>query len=482
MLRIAHLNAANQITGKLDQMGYRILPVVNTPLSCLNADITVVPNVDGNDFIPRLDNYVAAAWENTPGQDHSAHVANVEATANSIARFVQSHLSFAKNVVKPIITEFVEEFTERTNSLYISPTDNLRIHKLNLPTPMLVTDLKDLIDDYAHVAYTGVDIPNFNMPDLSIVEITELMKTGSKALDGAIDEWVALVGEAEIVQYYERAFGTVKSSYPRTHLISNQDNCWNSTLAVFLMASKLHNNPPKGVAMSLVDYNVSMASVRDAAGAILASIYKMFESYVKTQTLIRTAHANQVCVIAPVYEDWIASGGSDALIYSVLITSKRINFVSEIDAARVDLLKAWELHCAMTLNTERTRKFIAGRKAFYDTMFYVVERNADPIFSHLKAEGASVDHVQMQEYAAFKQKFNDFVEQLRESDFADIWKLAKHVVCNMLFYYTDAGQILDGIEDACKTNPDMDVNEAALLSTITYVTKYVCNQMTITKI
>ena len=482
MLRISHLNAATQITGKLDQMGYRILPVVNTPLSCLNSDVNIAHPSESGEFIPNPAEYIAYASAPTPGQDISVYTANVEGTARTIARYVQSHLSFAKNVVKPLITEFVESFTERTNSLYVSPSDNLVIEKLDLPAPMLVSDLKDLIDDYSKITYAAPEFVKFNAPDMSIGEIIDLMKTGNKNADAAIDEWVATVGEAEIVQYYERAFGTVKGGYPRTQLVSNQDCCWNSTLAIFLMASKLHNNPPTGTSMNLVDYNVAMGKIRDAAGSILTSIYEMFQSYVKTQTLIRTSFGNKLIVVTPVYNEWIESGGTDVLLYALMVTGKRANFVSEVNAARVELMKAWELHSAMTISTERNRKFLTMRKAFYDTMFDIVERNADPIFSHLKPEGASTDHIQMQEYKTFKQKFEECYTYLREEDFVDIWKLAKHVVCNMLFYYTDAGQILDGIEDACKTNPDMEVDEAALLSTIAYVTRYVCNQMTITKI
>lgn len=482
MLRNSHFNAAIQITGKLDQMGYRILPVVNTPLSSLNSDVTVAHPTEGTEFTPNPAEYIAYANSPTPGQDISVYTANVENTARVIASYVQSHLSFAKNVVKPIITEFVEAFTERTNSLYVSPSENLTIEKLDLPAPMLLSDLKDLIDDYSKIQPTAAEFVKFNAPDLTIAEIIELMKTGNKGVDDAIEAWVATVGEAEIVQYYDRAFGTVKGGYPRTHLISTQDSCWNSTLAIFLMATKLHNNPPTGVSMNLVDYNVAMAKIRDAAGSMLASIYDLFQALVKTQTLVRTSYHNKLVVVAPVYNQWIEEGGTDVLLYSLLVTGKRLNFVGEINSARVELMKAWELHSAMTISTERNRKFITMRKAFYDTMFEIVERNADPIFSHLKSEGASVDHIQMQEYKTFKAKFEECYTYLREEDFCDIWKLAKHVVCNMLFYYTDAGQILDGIEDACKTNPDMEVDEAALLSTIAYVTRYVCNQMTISKI
>lgn len=484
MLRLTHVNAASQIAGKLDRMGYRLLPLVNTPLSSLNSDINVAyPSNGESDFTPDHKSYVDYANAPTPGQDVSVYISNMETTARTIAGYVQSHLSFAKNVVKPIITEFVEVFSDRTSALNVTPSSGLSIVKLDLPAPMMQSDIQDLISEYSTVQASPGDYAIFKGPELGIVDIIELMKTGIKNVDEAIDEWVALIGEPFFLDAYNRSFGNGKSSSQDPPvLISRNDSSWNSTLAVFLMANKLHNNPWKDCGLSIVDYNVAVAKIRDDAGSTLFGIYSIFESYVKTQTLVRTSFGNKITVVAPVYENWIAEGNSDAVLYSTLITAKRLNFVNEINEAKVDLLKAWELHTAMTISTERNRKFATMKKTLYDTAFEIVERNADPIFSHLKSEGASTDHVQMQEYKTFKTKFEEFFVGLREEDFVDIWKLAKVIVCDMLFYYTDAGEILTGIEDACSTNPDLSVDEAALLSTVAYVTKYVCNQMTVSKI
>jgi hypothetical protein len=111
-----------------------------------------------------------------------------------------------------------------------------------------------------------------------------------------------------------------------------------------------------------------------------------------------------------------------------------------------------------------------------------VESNAEGVFTHLKKEGFAVDHIEMQEYKTFKQKFEDYYAYVSDKDFADVWCMAKTIVCDQIFYYTDSGAILDGIEDATKNNTEISVDEAALLSTISYVTKYVCNQMVLSKI
>ncbi len=483
MLRTSHVNAAIAMATKLDNMGYRILPVVNTPLSTLNSDLNIAYAVGPDrEFTPQPEFYVSSAIAVTPGQDYSVYTANMENTAISISRFVQSHLSFAKNVVKPLITELVDTFTEKVNAINFSPASDFIIEKLQLPAPMLISDVKDVLDDYSNISPQVPNYIRFNAPELSIVEIIDLMKTGNKQTDDAIDIWVATKGEGFFSEVYDGVFTQKQVKVPTGGWISNQDQNWDSTLTVFLMARKLHGNPWADCGMSLVDYNVAIANLRDAAGYSLTGAYNTMINCVKTGTLVRQAFSNKIVVVKPVYDQWIEEGNSDVALFAILITGKRLNFVNEINQAKMDLLKAWELHSAMTISTERNRKFTTMKRVLHASVFELVEKNASPIFGHLKNDGTSDDHIEMQEYKTFKQKFETYYDSITESCFCDIWYVAKHIVCDHLFYYTDAGAILTGIEDACKTNPDISVDEAALLSTIAYVTKYVCNQMVISKI
>lgn len=481
MIRNSHLNAALTLTAKLDGMGYRVLPIGNTPLASLNADLCV-PVAMSADWQPVPEHYVSAANAPTPGQEYSVYTENMDQSARAIAAYVQSHLSFAKNVVKPVITELVECFTEKVNAINISPMNDFKLVKRELPAPMLNSDIKDAVDDYESIEIGGVDYPKYNAPDKSIVEIVELMKTGNKAADAAIDSWVATVGEAEIMMAYDRAFGTPKGMYPRNHLVSTRADSWNSTLAVFLMARNLHDKPWEGCAMSLVDYNVSMGNLRDWAGNTLASIYKTYGNNIRTGQLIVLIHNNTVEVNGPVYDEWIAAGNSDLVLFGAAVRGRQINFVSEVNEAKVDLMRAWEIHSAMAAASERNRKYGLMKSTLHDCVFQVIEGNATSIFGHLNNQSNITDHIEMKEYKAFRSMFDEYYNTITESDFADIWGIAKHIVCDMLFSYTDAGDILDGIEDACKNNPELTVDEAALLSTIQYVSKYVSSQMVISKI
>lgn len=455
--------------------------MVNTPLSTLNADLCV-PQGAATEWEPDLQCYVAAANAVTPGQDHSVYTANMDQSARAIAAHVQSHLSFAKNVVKPVITEIVECFTQRVNTTNISPLNDFKLVKKDLPEPMLNSDIKDAIDDYADIEVATTPVVNFNAPEKNILELVELMKTGSKTADAAIDAWVATVGDAEILAAYGRMFGAQNLSSTYVNPVGITPASWNSTLAVFLMARNLHDKPWEGCAMSLVNYNVAIGNLRDLAGNTLAAIYRTYSNDIKTGVLISSMFNNTVEVFAPVYNEWIAAGNNDLILFGAAVRNQRLVFVSEVNDKKVELMKAWELHCAMAAASERNRKYTIMKRALYDCVFQVVEGNAQSVFGHLKSDDSTVDHVTLKEYKTFKEAFEVYYGELTEAHFTDIWATAKEIVCNQLFYYTDANEILTGIEDACKNNPDMPVDEAALLSTIRYVCKYVSSQMVLSKI
>lgn len=481
MIRTSHLNAALALTSKLDGMGYRLLPIGNTPLATLNADLCV-PMSGSADWQPVPEHYVSAAMSVTPGQDYSVYTANMDQTARTIAAYVQSHLSFAKNVVKPIITELVECFTEKVQNTNISPFNDFKIVKRELPLPMLNSDVKDAVDDYARVEISSVEYPQYNAPDKNIIEIVELMKTGNKKADEAIDTWVATVGDAEIAAAYERVFCGPKGTYPKNRVIGVSRDSWDSTLAVFLMARNLHNKPWEGCSMSLVNYNVSMGNLRDWAGSVLAAIYKTYGNNIRTGLLAPMIYKNTVEVNAPIYNEWIEAGNSDLLLFGAAVRGMQMAYVSEINDAKVELMRAWELHSAMASASERNRKYSLMKKTLHECVFQVIEHNATSVFGHLNNQNNITDHVDTKEYKTFRTAFDAYYNTITEADFVDFWCTAKRIVCDMLFYYTDAGEILDGIEDACKTNPALDVDEAALLSTIKYVSKYVSSQMVISKI
>jgi hypothetical protein len=119
------------------------------------------------------------------------------------------------------------------------------------------------------------------------------------------------------------------------------------------------------------------------------------------------------------------------------------------------------------------------KNALRVSIFDTIETNVDKAFGHLiTVEG--MDYKQLPEYKQFINNTFKFLDKLEVNDFTNIWKLVTNLVCDCLFFYTDAKKILLGIERAKELNPDVQIREALLLSTIEYVTDYICSQIKMT--
>ena len=72
-------------------------------------------------------------------------------------------------------------------------------------------------------------------------------------------------------------------------------------------------------------------------------------------------------------------------------------------------------------------------------------------------------------------------EELEHCAMEDVSYTALAVIAKGRFYYTSAFDILNEMREVAKINPDADPREAALLSTISYVTNYLQEQLVVLK-
>jgi hypothetical protein len=126
----------------------------------------------------------------------------------------------------------------------------------------------------------------------------------------------------------------------------------------------------------------------------------------------------------------------------------------------------------------KSKSFIYKKEALRNTLINVAQSNFKEYFGHLVEEGAQAG-TDLPEYQTFLKLTDEFVDSVKESDLLNIWSLSTKSVCDCMFFYTSAHDILEGIDEAFKVNPGITIREALLLSTIEYVTNYVCNQITV---
>ena len=218
--------------------------------------------------------------------------------------------------------------------------------------------------------------------------------------------------------------------------------------------------------------------VRQIVPLIQAAIKRALD--IKTQLLLLSYTNENVYVVAPVYEDWMAAGGNNAVLFGNILSDRPALFVPALAEKSVEYLDMWERQNRMLTTTVVNRRFVEAKSTLKFKAQELIANNIEACFGGYASEQVLTFHTP--EVVLAVEKISSYVDALEQEDLKDIWKVCTELVAKNIFYYTDSYKILLGIEQACKDNPGIDVSEAALLSTIEYVTDYVADQLVVVEL
>lgn len=480
MIPITAARTAISVAQEFDKRGLLLNAIPGTPLACINDTISLrkVDIVGSNSYEPD-DKGIFAQSNNWSGNEHgdvSAHTTTVEALSKEIATHVQSHLNFAKNTARPLIEELVSSIKSGIESLPVNTEYNMEVSITDLPEPMVVSSFEEAIMEYKNTDYYA--ITNYlSLPALSAPEIMERLMTGHAATDKTISVWAAKLGDEFFSNVWNVVFTSVPTSNRFESLMNDPVMGVDAAVAVYLLAAKLYDNPIEGTEVSLASFNKSIAEIRNQAALRLVHAYDEFVRFKTTGLLIKNVSATKVTVFGETYRKWLEEGGSNAILFGSVLSSNGEKFVADINGKRQEFLKAWERQNWMLTVADRNKRFVYYKDILKEATLQLVMNNFAKCYGHLRNDG-STDST-MPEFLQFQSNLEEYVSKLKEDDFQNIWKLAQGVVCDCIFYYTSAGKILSGIEKACEDNKGIEIREAVLLSTISYVTDYICDQMAV---
>ena len=199
---------------------------------------------------------------------------------------------------------------------------------------------------------------------------------------------------------------------------------------------------------------------------------------ISTKLLILKPATDEVIVFTPVYDEWVAAGGNNAIIFGTICTDRPALFVPALDESAAESLKVWE-------QQNRFLTVVQANKRFVNMKATILHEAEELIATHMKecfgsvVLGDAIDFKSTEVVQAVL-KIEEYIAAIDEQDLKDVWKISTELVAKCIFYYTDAFKILMGIDAAFKENPDIDVSEAALISLVEYVSDYVADQLVVT--
>lgn len=473
MLSIEALNSAQALTDRFDARGLIVTPVENTPLaqlvSATRSDSNfVIANEDGS-VTADVESiaYIANKADETGASEHTHRIDEIAAVC---IEAISGQINFARSVVAPVVDELVT----RTNASLaeITPPSLLGMEVIVFeePAPILNPGFESLVRRFQEVSYDSPKL-EARLPDLTPAEILELLKVGTANIDRDIAEWAAAKGDVFFTSIWENVFQ--HKGGPETEVNSRSFRAWvehkecglDHALAIFLLARRLFDGAPSGTEMELRKFEGVMAEYRDQAGARICRELDELDRINKLGLLIRSYTTTTVTVNQSVYRKWLADGGENEILFGNLLVEPVTTTIEGINEKAGGLKAAWARQCTLVATVEANKRHLRV-KELLSAQF---RRQLQEVVEEERAALGNLDFVQ--------KRFDDELEDAVDADLDDLYGLALCLICKARFPQSSAYDILSGIERVKKANPTLDVREAASLSVIEYIAKWVAVQM-----
>lgn len=412
--------------------------------------------------------------------DPTTHSRSMDAYIHDIAKAVTAHVAFAKNTVRPLVTEFAEAYQSyRASFEPKEAADSANIRVLRLPS---VLSDESFLDTFT--AFKGKPIlkpdTGFCLGAKTTEELQQMILIGHQRTDKMISEWVSHLPESFLFNVWTSFFCAsgvatptgevpVAVNYEEIARLNAFDKA-DVALAITLISRKLEDNV-ESTNLSLERYRTIASQYVEYGRTVLLSALESIAMMIRNGTLIvdKNVKTMTVSVNAEVYKPWLESGGTPEVLFGLLVDDASAFSVALIDDNKDKYAKRWEQYSAFYRNRELGNSFTYAKnfleQQFINAMQTLTESEQEIVVKQPNLIEANVT------------KVREYLASVRPQDIGDSYDVALQLVAKIRFSYTSSYQILSDIVQASGYNPNVDVREAALLAVINYVSDYMADQI-----
>lgn len=469
MLSISAIESSHQTATELDEKG---IALVIKPGSLLSPLISATyidydPKLTEGGYHVDMSKMATMTTQATGVTGFSEHAARMEETAEFLAKQLEGYLLHARTVCAPFVDEYAQRLSAQEALISGSPSSGVNVTVRRGHHILLEPALMDAYSRSREVVYEALN-HLYRLPEKTEAELHQMLQTGSTVLDAVIVEYFSAFEEGWLSSLYQSIFrsGGANVALPEggiDALYSGRDKVAQA-LAVFLIARRLWNAPPEGTDMPLATYESAMVDLRNQAALRLCQEYDRMMRDGNTGILVcgtrNVLGQIEIEVNKEQYDLYLKKGGSvDALLGNQLQPHPEV--LTESILSKKEMLEAsWQRHYNINKSYFDQRKLLGMRAAVVSEWFAMVETCSHEEFSIAERHVAGVLVRRMAETVSLE-------------DLQDIPLLALKIVCRARFPKSADEAILLGMRRAKQNNPAITSQEAATISLLEYLYKWV---------
>lgn len=483
MIKKESFTAALGLSSTLADNNKSIIALPNTLLSHL-VSVSVPPEYvfsdrlketwhqyDGEDSV---EGYGYRLEDFTSGQDN-IHTLTINKVIEEISEAVTSHISFAKNQVKPHVIDlgdklkdFLETHTDK------DPSTLFELSVMSTPEVLKENAFLDLLKVYEGKSPVTPDY-HFSLGSRSEDEIKPLIQTGFDYIDKLIDSWLSTLPNGFIVdiwtEYFDgkgenkyRAYETIKHPNPFIAL--------NASLLVFIISNKLYNEVGEEVKTTLRQHQLTSIQHKEFGGVSILSSLNKINAFNKSGILVieKNYYDKTVYVNGDIYSEWLNNGGSPETLLGMIVGGSDLTNADLIRNKRTDLESEWNTYCLF----EKSKNGNILFQSFKEEL--LLQFSLSMSVENLDAEEKdySLRHPEFKQIVSKLVK--EIISNIKPDDLKTPYKIALELVGKARYYYTGSYNILKDMEEAMELNPKLNPREAATLAIVYYVTDFLLSQ------
>lgn len=469
--------------------GKDLTPVKGSLLDELsNASFTPMPvynSVDQQPSDEQISNYICDSTQGTYTEGKatektyqlSRHDGLMDNYIDTLSSLVAQQVAFSRSVVYPKIQLFADQVTQTLATCDVKqPEDFFKVKMYTLPEVLSLGMIEDEVMSFSPSSADNTPI-NFKEDVYNGFDLASYIKTDDADFDASILAWYVSSDK-------DKLFGYVFSSKPSVEFAMSVNDLIDYSLTNFLFYRSLALKQDMQTGLSVVELTVRANNNRDYYSRSLKSAVQVYKQQVRQGVILSSdseskfSYLGDKSVSITVYQESMAQaathGATLEQVFGFISQFSSTSLTAEmLKAEGSNYARAWErvrgLYLAY-INSQRDTLFkMALRRHFgemlnaesseEDTAFF----NASPSYktTSLELANAYIDKLTLESLEQTQQVYIDLIARIAYRDSA---------AC---FIIPEMARLL-------AKGQDVDAPQAALISTVKYVTSYLLDQVSLT--